>query len=104
MKALDATILNRLLDLVGDTLSLEVARKLAKVRFDNKVQSRIDALARKCNEGKLSDDERHAYISCTPSTLSPFCKPRHDLYSGEPRTHEQTRASNLGSRASQTPL
>jgi hypothetical protein len=61
MKTLDAPVLNRLLDPLGDLLSPEVARKLVKYRFDAKAQARIDKLARKCNEGRLSDEERREY-------------------------------------------
>jgi hypothetical protein len=38
-----------------------VARKLVKYRVDAKSQVQIDNLARKCNEGELSDEERRAY-------------------------------------------
>jgi hypothetical protein len=58
MKSLDAPVLNRLLDPLGDILTPEVARKLVDLRFDSVAQSRIDKLARKCNEGALTDSER----------------------------------------------
>lgn len=61
MKTLDAPVLNRLLDPLGDILTPEVARKLIKLRFDSKTQARIDKLASKCNEGKLSEPERREY-------------------------------------------
>ena len=61
MKTLDAPVLDRLFDPLGRLLSPEVARKLADYRFDAKAQARIDKLARKCNDGKLSDDERREY-------------------------------------------
>jgi uncharacterized protein YnzC (UPF0291/DUF896 family) len=38
-----------------------VARDLVKLRFDPEAQARIDKLARKCNEGKLTDAERNEY-------------------------------------------
>jgi hypothetical protein len=61
MKTLDAPVLDRLLDPIGRILTPEVAWKLANYRFDAKAQARIDQLARKCNEGKLSDQERREY-------------------------------------------
>jgi len=61
MKTLDALVLDRLLDPLGRILTPERAKKLVKLRFDAKAQARIDQLARKCNEGELSDDERREY-------------------------------------------
>ena len=61
MKTLDTPVLNRLLDPLGRILTPEVARKLVKFRFDAKAQARIGQLARKCNEGQLSADERREY-------------------------------------------
>ena len=61
MKTLDAPILNRLLDPLGRMLTPDVARKLVNYRFDAKDQTRIDKLARKCNEGRLSEAERREY-------------------------------------------
>jgi len=57
MKTLDASVLDRILDPLGRMLTPEVARKLAHYRFDSKAQARIDKLARKCNEGELSETE-----------------------------------------------
>ena len=57
-------MLDRLLDPVGRILTPEVARKLVKLRFDAKAQARIDTLARKCNEGKLTDAELREYETC----------------------------------------
>lgn len=61
MKKLDASVLDQLLDPVGRLLTPEVARKLVHHRFDPKAQDQIDQLARKCNEGRLTDDERREY-------------------------------------------
>ncbi len=61
MKTLDAPVLDRLLDPVGRILTPEVARKLVNLRFDSTAQARIDKLARKCNEGELTDSERREY-------------------------------------------
>lgn len=61
MKTLGAPVLDRLLDPVGRILTPDVARDLVKMRFDPKAQARIDRLALKCNEGKLTDAERSEY-------------------------------------------
>jgi hypothetical protein len=61
MKSLDASVLDQLLDPVGRLLTPEVARKLVNHRFDPKAQAHIDQLAHKCNEGRLTDDERREY-------------------------------------------
>lgn len=61
MKTLDAPVLNRLLEPLGQLLSPEVARKVVKYRFDAKSQAHINKLARKCNEGLLTESERREY-------------------------------------------
>jgi hypothetical protein len=61
MKTLDAPVLDRLLDPVGRILTPEVAQKLVNLRFDSIAQERIDKLARRCNQGELSDSERREY-------------------------------------------
>lgn len=61
MKALNAPLLDRLLEPIGRLLSPEVARKLAAYRFDTAAQDRIDKLARKANEGRLTEAERNEY-------------------------------------------
>ena len=61
MNTLDAPVLDRLLDPVGRILTPEVARDLVDLRFDQKAQTHIRKLARKCNDGKLTDAERREY-------------------------------------------
>jgi len=61
MKTLDAPVLDRLLDPVGRILTPEVARAVVRLRFDPKAQTHIKKLARKCNEGRLTDVERREY-------------------------------------------
>jgi hypothetical protein len=61
MKTLDAPTLNRILDPVSRALTPEVARKLIALRVDAKTQAHIDRLARRCNEGKLTEAERAEY-------------------------------------------
>ena len=61
MKTLNAPVLDQMLDPIGRLFTPEIARNLVNLRFDAKVQARIDRLARKCNAGKLTDDERSEY-------------------------------------------
>src|SRR5262249_48283725 len=61
MKTLEVSVLDRLLDPLGQILTPEVARKLINLRVDATAQARIDKLARRCNEGKLTDSERREY-------------------------------------------
>jgi hypothetical protein len=61
MKTLNAPILDRLLDPVSRILTPEVAGDLVNLRFDREAQAHIDKLARKCNDGKLTDAERNEY-------------------------------------------
>jgi hypothetical protein len=60
------SVLDRLLDPVGQCLTPDVARALLAVRADEDTQARIDELADKCSEGTLSLTERgeyEAYVS-----------------------------------------
>jgi hypothetical protein len=63
MKTRDLPILDRLLDPVGRILTPEVAERLARLRLDRQARAHIDRLARKCNEGKLTETERSEYES-----------------------------------------
>jgi hypothetical protein len=54
-------VLDRFLDPVGSFLTPEVARRLAGFRADAKTQARLDKLAEKCRDGRLSDKERGEY-------------------------------------------
>jgi hypothetical protein len=56
-----ASILDRMLDPVGNSMSPEFAQELVDLRADPQDQARIDELAEKCNEGMLTDDERNEY-------------------------------------------
>ena len=53
--------LDRFLDPLADCLSPEVAVKVAALRADEEMQTRIDYLADRANEGLLTDDEREEY-------------------------------------------
>ncbi len=43
------------------TFTPEVARALTQLRADPKLQARMDELAEKCNEGRLTSAEREEY-------------------------------------------
>jgi len=58
-----ASVLDRLLDPVGQCLTPDVARALLAVRADEPTQARIDELADKCTEGTLTVAERSEYES-----------------------------------------
>jgi hypothetical protein len=64
MKTLDTPVLDLLLDPVSRILTREVAQKLVKLRLDSTAQAQLDALARKCNEGELTESERREYETC----------------------------------------
>ena len=54
-------MLDRILDPVTDTFTLESARELVAITPDATFQSRLDELAEKSNSGQLSNDERQEY-------------------------------------------
>lgn len=55
------SVLNKLLDPVKDALTPEVASRLVALRADPETQQRLDELAEKANEGKLSKEEERDY-------------------------------------------
>jgi hypothetical protein len=55
------TTLDRLVEPVVRVLTPEVARALVNIRADPDVQARMDELADKCNDGKLTPEERDEY-------------------------------------------
>ena len=54
-------VLDRILEPVSSSLNDEAARKLIGLKADRKAQAHVAALARKCNEGELSAEERAEY-------------------------------------------
>jgi hypothetical protein len=54
-------ILEKLLEPVSSALNEEASRKLIGLKAGRKVQARVAQLARKCNDGELTPDERHEY-------------------------------------------
>ncbi len=58
-----ATIhLDRLLEPLAGCLSPDVAAKVADLRADEAMQTRIDYLADRANEGLLTGEEREEYV------------------------------------------
>jgi hypothetical protein len=60
-KADNGPVLKRILEPVSGSLNEEAARKLIGLKADRKSQARVSLLARKCNAGTLSADERAEY-------------------------------------------
>jgi hypothetical protein len=61
MKTRNGHILERILEPVSSSLNEDAARKLIGLKADAKTQARVAALARRCNEGQLSTEEREEY-------------------------------------------
>ena len=53
--------LDRLLDPVTEAFTPEIARKIADLRADEQLESHIDELRRKANEGTLTPEEDAEY-------------------------------------------
>ena len=60
-QTLSPSVLDRLLEPLGNRMPLEYAKELVEFRASPDVQARIDQLADKCNEGELTDAERDEY-------------------------------------------
>jgi hypothetical protein len=56
-----ATALGRFVDPIASILTPEVAKRLVQLRADEELQTRLDELAEKCNEGQLTQEERQEY-------------------------------------------
>lgn len=56
-----ASILDRFLDPVVEFLPADTARKIIDLRIDPELQDRLDELAEKANQGKLTTEERVEY-------------------------------------------
>ena len=57
----DTLVLDRLFEPMTRILTPEFASKLVSLRADPMVQDQIDSLADKCNEGRLTTEERAEY-------------------------------------------
>jgi hypothetical protein len=55
------SVIDELLEPVGECLTPEVAERLVRLRADSRLQTRIDELADKANAGTLTDEERSIY-------------------------------------------
>ena len=55
------TTLDRLVEPMVRTFTPEVARALTQLRADPELQAHMDELAEKCNEGRLTPEEREEY-------------------------------------------
>jgi hypothetical protein len=55
------TTLDRLVEPVVRTFTPDVARALIQLRAGPELQARMDELAEKCNDGRLSAEERAEY-------------------------------------------
>ena len=55
------SVVNELLDPVGNCLTQEFAQRLAGLRATPKVQEKLDAIADKSSEGTLTAEERLEY-------------------------------------------
>ena len=56
-----SSTLDRLVEPVVRTFTPEVARALVRLRADPELQARMDELAEKCNEGRMTPEEREEY-------------------------------------------
>ena len=56
-----SAVLKEMLEPVSRSLGLKTARALAALRVDARTQARVDKLAEKCNEGRLTATERAEY-------------------------------------------
>ena len=59
--ATQEAIMDEMLAPLVEALTPETARALSQIRPKPAVQSRVDQLASKCNDGSLSDEERDEY-------------------------------------------
>ena len=60
-KTANVSLLDRVLDPVTSSLNEEAARRLIGLKADRKAQARVAKLARKCNDGELTPEERSEY-------------------------------------------
>ncbi len=55
------TALDRMLDPLSDCLNTEVARRIVALRIAPEIETRIQDLADRCHEGRLTEAERAEY-------------------------------------------
>ena len=56
-----SSTLDLLVEPIVRTFTPEVARALVQLRADPELQARMDELAEKCNEGRMTPEEREEY-------------------------------------------
>jgi len=56
-----SAVLEEMLEPVSRSFGPETARALAEFRIGKRMQARVEKLAEKCNEGKLTPSERSEY-------------------------------------------
>lgn len=56
-----SAVLEEMLEPVSRSFGLETARALAALRIGKRTRARVERLAEKCNEGKLTSQERAEY-------------------------------------------
>ena len=59
-----SAVLDEMLEPVSRCFGLETARALVGFQVDEKIQSRVDELAEKCDAGRLTAEERAEYEAC----------------------------------------
>jgi hypothetical protein len=57
----NGALLDRILEPVSSCLNEEAAQKILALTADRKAQARVSVLADKCNEGRLTPEERREY-------------------------------------------
>ncbi len=55
------SVLERLLEPISRCLSRESARALVEMKADPLAEARVEELAGKCNQGRLTEEERREY-------------------------------------------
>jgi hypothetical protein len=87
MKLVNTPVLDRLLDPLARSLTLDDARALLELRADPDVQAHLDELADKCNEGTLTPEERAEYQSYVQAiNLITLLQARARLLLAQPKT------------------
>jgi hypothetical protein len=56
-----SAVLDEMLEPVSRSFGLKTVRALAALQVGKRTQTRVDELAEKCNEGRLTPDERAEY-------------------------------------------
>ena len=59
--AMNATLLDQIIEPFAECLTQEAARKIVAIRADEELQQRVDALADKANAGTLTESEKSEY-------------------------------------------